>query len=339
MSSTGSTFRIGLIGAGGIAKTHAKAAAELGGRAAVAAVCDTNREAAEALAATTGARAFGSPEELLNAVSAKVVHLDGIVVCTPPSVRERVIGPALKAGLHVLVEKPLARTGAEASALLALAEAHRGAVTAVGYCHRFTPAVLEMKRQIAAGRLGRLTRFENVFAFHHPPMRERWFSDPAVSGGGSLVDAGCHSLDLFHFVAGRPVTCGAVFDHEWPGRGETCATVLVRSAEGPHRGAAGVICVGWMESARFHVRLVGTGGTLFYDYEQPELLRFTGPSGEGEDIRVETHEVRFARQLGAFIDAGKSPAAGAAAAGLADFGAGLVAAQAVDAAVPLTKVI
>jgi predicted dehydrogenase len=229
----------------------------------------------------------------------------------------------------VLVEKPLASSLDDARALAAAAERHPDRVAAVGYCHRFTPALLEAARRVAEGDIGRLTRFENTFAFHHPGMADAWFSDPATSGGGSFFDTGCHSLDVFQFLVGRPELVGIVTDHAWEGRGDSSATALVRAADGPACGVAGVILAGWLEPARFQVRLVGTEGGLFYDYERAEALVRTAPDGSTTAIPVETHEVRFERQLGAFLRAVQSRTP-ASEAGLASFGAGLSVAEAVD---------
>lgn len=340
--SASGEVRLAFIGAGGIAATHATAlaAGAPGGRLVAAADPDESR--AGALVTAQNGMALSSGEALLDGLRAGRVEADALVVCAPPNVRRAVVGPALELGLDVLVEKPLAANVAEARELAALADRHGDRVTAVGYCHRFTPALLDMRRRVAAGDIGRPTRFENTFAFHHPAMAGSWFSDPEVSGGGSFLDTGCHSLDVFQFLLGRPEVVGAVFDRAWAGRGESSATVLVRSAAGADSaadvhgaggsgGVGGVIQVGWLEPARFCVRLVGTEGSLFYDYENPEQLTRTAPSGEDESIPVETADVRFERQMAAFVGAVRDRRA-AGEAGLATFADGLAVAEAVDAA-------
>lgn len=290
-------FNIAFIGSGSIAGTHAGAIdAE---RAKVVATVDSSVEAAERLAEPHGARAFDSVDGFLGAIDAGLA-VDAVVLCTPPSARLDVLSKTVERGIHTLVEKPLAASVAEAERIAALEQAHPGVVIGVGFCHRFAPAIRMMRDLVAGGKVGRLIRFENTFAFHHPPMAEKWFSDPAVSGGGALMDAGCHSVDLFHFLVGPSNPAGAVFDTPWPGRGESGAIALFRCAEGPHAGASGVIVSGWMEGERFDARLVGEGGTLSYDYMKPADLVFTPVSGEAETIEVESHEVRFARQLAHF---------------------------------------
>lgn len=328
-ASDQSPFRVAFVGAGGIAKTHADAIGSLGGRVQITAAADPDRGALKSFTDASGARGFASAGELYGEIESGQTPADAVIVCTPPSVREEVIEPALRLGLGVLLEKPIARTAEEGAALCALGEAHPDTPVALGYCHRFTPAVLEMRRMTSAGEIGRLTRFENVFAFHHPPMGGRWFSDPAVSGGGSLIDTGSHSLDLFQFLAGTPEVVGALADHDWNGRGESSATVLVRAREGEHPGVAGLVLAGWLEPTRFHLRLVGTEGMVFYDYENPTELLVTRADGSTETRAVETHEVRFARQIEAFARACQGDV-GARAAGLATLEDGLAVAHAVD---------
>jgi predicted dehydrogenase len=316
------TVQIGIVGAGGMGKTHASAIASLGGAARVAGVVDSDPAAARKLAGDTGARAFDDGVEMLRALGES---LDAIVLCTPPSVRETVVSAALDRGVGVLVEKPLADSGAHAKRLVEIAGRHPGVVTAAAYCHRFTPAIREMVRLAHDGDLGRLVRWENVFACSIPALKDRWMSDPRVSGGGSLMDTGCHSLDLFHYMMGGLEAVASVFDRAWPGRGESGATSLVRQ---PRTGVAGVIKNGWLEPARFLVTLVGEEAMLTYDYEQPTLLHRMSVTGERKTIEVETHEVRFARQMAAFVQAvggsERDP-------NLATFADGLAVAGAVDA--------
>lgn len=323
------TFKIGIIGAGGIAGAHVAAAKASCGRVAVAAVADPVEPNRVKVAADTGAKAFASADDLLAA--AKGLELGGVVVCTPPSARVAIIEKALAMGLGVLSEKPLAHTVADSRRLAEAARAGR-AVAAVGYCHRFTPAVVEMKRLVAAGKIGRLTRFENVFACDLPGHESKWMSDTAVAGGGAFIDMGCHSLDLYHFMVGQGRVKGAVFDHKWPGRAESGATVLMQSVApgGPNinPGVAGVIESGWAETERFTVAMVGTAGMLFYDYVDGGKIVFKDLLGKAEHLPTEDHGVRFTRQLTAFADSVQ----GGARTALATFDDGLLAAEAVEAA-------
>jgi predicted dehydrogenase len=323
METTG-TVSVAIVGAGGIAAAHISAARSLGEHVSIGAVIDPHEEAARRTATETGATPFSSCGELWRAIE-RGLTVDALIVCTPPSARVDIVRSALDRGIAVLAEKPLAHTIDDAVKLADLARAHPEVASGVGYCHRFTPAILEMRRRLEAGQIGRLTRFENVFATYFPALAERWMSDPDVSGGGSFLDTGSHAVDLYNFLVGPGELVGIVVDHEWANRGESSATALLRSRD---RGVAGVIMTGWLEPDRFTVRLIGTNGSMSYDYLEPTELRITDSQGRTEAVDIESHEVRFARQLEAFI----ALASGGARRGLATFADGLAAADIAAAA-------
>ncbi|MFN7020763.1 MAG: Gfo/Idh/MocA family protein [Phycisphaerales bacterium] len=311
--SGGKTLRVAIVGAGGISGAHSGAISASGGRLALTAVVDPHAENRGKLADKHSARGYESVEKMLAAMAAGEVAIDAAVVCTPPSARVDIVSACLKSGVHVLSEKPLAHTLADARRLSAIAARSSRTVARVAFCHRFTPAVLKMRELAAAGRIGRVVRFENAFACDLPGHKDKWFSDPKKAGGGAYLDMGSHSIDLFHFMIGPSRTLGASFVHKWPRRTETAATVLVESVSasrgaGKHvkAGVAGSIVSGWAETCRFTLALIGDGGMLQYDYEKPTELVFKELSGKAETIAVETHEVRFARQLVAFAEAVQS---------------------------------
>lgn len=320
-ATSNSTIRIGIVGAGGMGKTHAASVRALGDAARVVGVVDGVADAAATLADQTGAKAFSDAGSMFRELEGE---LDGVVLCTPPSIRLDVIRPAMEQGVGVLIEKPLADTIGHANELVELGGKHPDVVLACAYCHRFTPAILEMNRLAHDGDLGRIVRWENTFACSIPDMGDRWMSDPAVSGGGSLIDTGCHSLDLFRFMCGDITPVGAVFDRKWPDRGESGATSLVKSAS---TGVAGTINNGWVEPARFTVTLVGEEAALSYDYEKPTILTRSSVAGTSKTIEVESHEVRFDRQMAAFVGL---LAGGARGDSLATLDDGLAVARAVD---------
>jgi predicted dehydrogenase len=317
-------FSLAIVGAGGIANAHVGAVEASDGQLGIVAVVDPRAEAAETLASRTDAKAVPSAEALFREIDAGL-EIDALLVCTPPSTRLDIVRGAFERGIAVMVEKPLAHTLADAERHAALAAEYPGVVAAIGYCHRFTPGILEMQSRMAEGGIGTATRFENTFATYFPGLRDRWMSDPNVSGGGSFLDTGSHSLDLFRFLMGEGDLVGIVKDHQWPGRGESSATALVRARA---TGVAGVILSGWLEPDRFTVRLVGTEGAMVYDYLRPTELGLIDTKGNTSVVEVESHEVRFARQLRSFASAVRGGDRG----DLATFSDGLGAARLVDAA-------
>ncbi|MEL7473781.1 MAG: Gfo/Idh/MocA family oxidoreductase [Planctomycetota bacterium] len=325
------SFKYALIGAGGIARTHAKAASETEGRIAISHVVDINEQAAADLAGEHNAEAVPSFDRLLEAIDAGHGP-DALFVCTPPNARMGIIQSAIERGVPVLVEKPLAHTLDDAQKLAQIWERHQNVPACVAYCHRFAPPIVRMREVIEQGMIGRLTRFENTFAFHFPGMSDKWMSDPATAGGGACIDTGSHSVDLFHFLVGPSRVAGAVFDYEWDDRGESSATVVLRSQV---PGVAGVIAGGWMEPERFTLTLVGTNGLLHYDYMDAERIRFQGVDGVDDQIRVESHEHRFREQLLAFADHARGGDRGR----LAAFSDGALASEVIAEATRLSKVI
>ncbi len=292
-------INLALVGLGGISAAHLAGVAEQPSIRFLAGV-DPEASRREAFSQKIGAKAYDSVQTLLADRTVRE-QLHGVVVCTPPSVRVPLVGALLAQGLGVLIEKPIANTVEHAHELVDLAERSAGLPARVAYCHRFTPAMVEIRRIIATGQLGELVRFENTFACWHPTMRWHWMSDPSVSGGGSLIDTGSHGLDLFHFLCGPSRLEGMVRRHGWAGRGDSNATLLV-AAGSDDSPIAGVLNSGWAEPARFTVTLVGTAGLLSYDYEQPTQLIHKPSEGSVQVLEVQTHEVRFARQLTAFAE-------------------------------------
>lgn len=297
-----SEIRIAIIGAGIIAGAHV-AAAKASGRVKITAVVEPEAERRHALAKNLRAAPFADLNELLRDDKA-CADVDALLICTPPSIRKGLVEMALSAGLPVMVEKPLAHCVADAQDLVGLATRYPNTPTAVAFCHRFTAGIREMKRIIERGDLGTLIRFENVFACWHPKMRDHWMSDPGKSGGGSLMDTACHGVDIFHYLVGVSQTDAAVLSHQWPGRGDSNATLLIHhgSSSTGTPPVAGVLCSGWAEPARFVVTVVGTDGLLTYDFDKPEQLLWSRSTEPAQTVIVETHETRFQRQLEAFAD-------------------------------------
>jgi predicted dehydrogenase len=331
-----SVFRLAVIGAGGISGAHSGAAKSSNGRVEIVAVADPVEANRSKLAGEWNAQAFDSAEALIKAVGAGL-GVDGVVVCTPPSMRIKIVEACLKAKLPVLSEKPLAHTLADAKKLAKLATKYKKTPSFVAYCHRFATPVATMKQLVADGKIGRLSRVENFFACDLPGHATKWFSDPKKAGGGAFLDMGSHSVDLFHFLVGPAAVVGSVFDKKWKGRTETGATVLLKSAKksgaNVPAGVTGTIISGWAETSRFTLALVGDQGMLFYDYENPNQLIFKDLLGKVETHEVPSHDTRFMHQLVAFADAVQNKAKSS----LATFADGLAAAALNDKAQKLAK--
>lgn len=118
---------------------------------------------------------------------------------------EPTIAAAL-AGKHVFCEKPLGRTAEEAKSMLDAVE-KAGVQHMVAFNYRFVPAVVQAKRLIESGRLGRIYHWRSVYLQEwgmDPTMPVSWRFNKAVAGSGALGDLGAHSLDLARFLVGEP---------------------------------------------------------------------------------------------------------------------------------------
>jgi UDP-N-acetyl-2-amino-2-deoxyglucuronate dehydrogenase len=191
-------IHVGLIGAGNISVTHARAVAEIPG-AAVAAVYSRTRANAEGLAAEHQARAF-------DALDAFLEHrpLDLVIVGSPSGVHADHAIAAARRGLHVLVEKPIDVTSARADALVA--EASRAGVTlGVIFQDRFKPDVVRLKSLVDEGRLGTPILATASVKWYRPPSYyagSDWRGTRALDGGGALMNQGVHTVDLLLWLFG-----------------------------------------------------------------------------------------------------------------------------------------
>jgi predicted dehydrogenase len=178
----------------------------------LAAICDSN---AERLAQTAKdfkldrSRCFTSTDALLRA--AKDLKLDAASVVLPNVLHAPVTIQALRTGLHVLCEKPMAMNAREARAMIA--EAKRGRRTlGINLSFRFTPQSRALKEIVDSGKLG------VVYYAHTRWWRQRglpgfggWFGQKKMSGGGPIIDLGVHRMDLAMWLMGNsePATVSA----------------------------------------------------------------------------------------------------------------------------------
>jgi predicted dehydrogenase len=138
--------------------------------------------------------------------------VDAVLVCTPPHVHAEISIAALHAGKHVLCEKPLTRTIAEAEAMLKAAR-EAGRVLKCGFNHRHHPAVWEAKRLLDKGDLGAPTFARCRYGIcGRPGYEKEWRADPAQAAGGQFIEQGTHGIDLFRWFMGdvADVSCMTV---------------------------------------------------------------------------------------------------------------------------------
>jgi predicted dehydrogenase len=295
-------MRIGLVGAGRVASTHAAVLARTPG-VDIVAVADPRSEAAERLAADVGATAYVSLEDALADAA-----LDAVDIMTPHDLHHRLATEALEGGAHVFMDKPIATDVADARKICELA-ASRGLVLAV--CHNllFHPALTRAAELVDSGMLGRPTRAEAWSSgwLDLPPWDFR--RDRQATGGGAWVDGSPHlvyvleellgPIDRLHATpAGPPSRLG----------GEDTAVGQAAFSS----GAVATLSVGysdcpagpnpeWPDGWRLGVNLIGTDGRVLLEFLPSGQLRW---QRKGEAEQAESLAgVAFDRGFeGAFAD-------------------------------------
>jgi UDP-N-acetyl-2-amino-2-deoxyglucuronate dehydrogenase len=193
-----SRLRFALVGCGVIAPTHVRALLELPERAELVACSDVLPERALALAREFGIEARSYEDVLADPT------IDAVTVCTPSGLHAEVGVPALTAGKHVVVEKPM-DVSLEACDRLLAAQATSGATLAVVSQHRFDPASQTVKAAVDAGELGRLVLAEAAVPWFRTQEyydSGEWRGTWAMDGGGALINQGVHTLDLLRWTCG-----------------------------------------------------------------------------------------------------------------------------------------
>jgi UDP-N-acetyl-2-amino-2-deoxyglucuronate dehydrogenase len=195
----------GIVGCGIIGPHHARAIAGLD-EARLVAVCDEQRERAEKLAAEHGCAALPSLEALLARAD-----VEAVAICTPSGLHAAQAAAALRAGKHVLLEKP-ADINLEALDDLQAALEESGRKLSVVSQHRFDPASLTLKSAVERGALGRLTsasaqvRWWRAQAYYDSGG---WRGTWGLDGGGALMNQSIHTVDLMLWMMGPVVEVSA----------------------------------------------------------------------------------------------------------------------------------
>jgi len=188
--------RLGFLGVGWIGRHRMEAIADTG-LAEIAAIADSSTEMmAAARNAAPSAQMAAGLDELLE------MGLDGIVIATPSALHAEQSIRALERGAAVFCQKPLGRTAEEARRVIDAARA-AGRLLSVDFSYRFTEGMKAIRERIRAGELGEVFAVDLVFHNAYGPDKA-WFYDPALSGGGCVMDLGVHLVDLALWALGWP---------------------------------------------------------------------------------------------------------------------------------------
>lgn len=236
--------------------------------------------------------------------------LDAVVVCTPPHLHAEIGGAAMRRGKHVLCEKPLARTVAEAREMVTTAE-EEGVRLQCGFNHRFHPALKQAHQWFEDGNIGAPLFLRCRYGTCGRPGYEReWRSDPRLVGGGQMMEQGIHAVDLARWFLGDFAEVTAfVGSQYWPtGPLEDNAFALYRTEKGVVASIHASLTQ-WKNLFSFelfggdgYIQVEGLGGG--YGSERAILGRrdFTAPFAE-EVIEFRGPDISWAEQWKEFVSA------------------------------------
>lgn len=268
--------RVGIIGSAFVSSLHAEAFAEIS-EAKLVAACSPNKQHVQE---------FASKWKIPTAVTdyRKVMDLkdvDVVVVGIPNYLHREVVEAAAEAGKHVILEKPIAHTLDDADAMIAACKKHKVKLMyAETIC--FSPKYERAKNLVAEHAIGDLYMAKQ--SEKHSGPHSDWFYDVNRSGGGALMDMGCHGIEWTRYVYGKPkvksVTahCQLVY-HKGRTRGDDNCVVIVEF----ENGGIAVVEDSWARHGGMDdvVELYGTGGVIHCDLLRGSSMETYSKSGYG----------------------------------------------------------
>jgi len=289
------------------------------------AACDLVRSRAADLAARAGPQCIAGTgiDEALAA------DPDAVVIAALNTSLAPLATACIRAGKHVLLEKPVAASSAEVAELDRLAQ-DRGVLVRAGYNHRYHPAIQKARSLFDAGALGRLMFIRGRYGHGGRLGYDReWRADPALSGGGELLDQGVHLIDLAGWFMGPwSAIEGHTATYFWDMPVEDNAFISLRTADGLTAWLH-ASCTEWKNlfsleiygsDAKLHIE--GLGGSYgverLYHYHMlpemgpPDTMIYEFPRGDMswaletqefiEDIRLRRTPVPGLREARAILD-------------------------------------
>jgi len=293
-------MRIGLWGAGGIAKVHARHAARLPGVSLV--VYDRDPQRASELAGTHGGATAESDADLMG-------QADAIVICLPTDLHAVAAETALRASRPVLVEKPMVRHLAEADFLVDLSR-QTGTPLVPAHVVRFFADYEAMHQQIKRGAVGQIATARIRRGGKAPLGSDAWFRNPERSGG-VLLDLAVHDFDWLLWTLG-PVT-RVDSRSRWLGGGSTETGDFALTTLTFASGALAHVESTWMDPSGFSVsvEVAGSDGVVAYDSRATAGLRTHTEAGSTAATPRADADDPYFRQMKAFVAAarGETPPA------------------------------
>ncbi|KMM37175.1 Gfo/Idh/MocA family protein [Guptibacillus hwajinpoensis] len=197
-------LQVGVIGCGSIAQHRHLPEYAANKQIEVAAVCDIVKTRADEIAALYGAVSYESVEELL-----QNKEINAVSVCTPNYLHAPISIAALKAGKHVLCEKPMATSREDAEQMIEAAR-ESGKKLMIAHNQRFVPSHAKAREILASGEVGKVYSFRTAFGHPGPEAwsvdgKDSWFFEKEKAFIGAMGDLGVHKTDLIRYVLGEEI--------------------------------------------------------------------------------------------------------------------------------------
>ncbi len=276
-------MRIGIIGTGMIGKVHAQAIRAMEGGE-LHSVFNRRIEGARKLGDEHGVPAFADLREFL-----ADPELEAVTVCTPSGAHFEPALAALRAGRHVLVEKPLEVSTEKVDRLMETAR-EAGKTLASVLNRRFTPAMDEFRSAVAGGRFGRITSASCYVKWYRDQAyydSADWRGTWAMDGGGALMNQAIHAIDALLLLAGpvRSVSAAtACLAHERI-EVEDIGVAALEFESGARGVIEGSTCCWSAAGHPVRIQICGTDGSVFLADETFEVWDFRETAAQDELVR------------------------------------------------------
>ena len=276
-------MKIGLIGTGTIAHTHAKAIHSLP-NAELTGSFSRNKENNKKFAKEHNCRAFSSLDEMLSDNKT-----DAVIICTPSGSHLEPGIEAMKHKKHVIIEKPLEITLDRIDKLIVTARQEGVKLTCI-FQSRFAGAARELKKAVEQGRFGKITMADAVVKWYRTQEyydSGKWRGTWQLDGGGALMNQSVHAIDLLQWLMGKPemaMALTATLGHERIEVEDTAAATL-RFGNGAIGTIQGTTTA--YPGFRKHIEINGTEGSIILEDDYFKTWTFKNETADDERIRKE----------------------------------------------------
>lgn len=265
----------------------------------IAALCDLDTEALKFAGEKYSVpedRWFTDYHDLLDS------DIDAVTVAVPDQLHKQISVDFLKAGKHVLCEKPLALKREDIRDIVEASKKY-DAKFMVGQICRFTPAFRKAKELIETGVIGEVYFAESEYAHDYMYILKDWRSDPARHG---VVGGGCHAVDLLRWLVGDPTEVMAYGSHKLlPSVSYDDATIAIMKFPNDVIGKV-FVSTGCKRDYTMRTCIYGTKGTIICDNTSPVMKLYTigedEMAHEAEDIEIEVNNHNAAAEFQVFAD-------------------------------------